>query len=203
MAASKVGICNLALSHLGIGKEIATFDTERSEEAAACRRFYDQALEQTLRDFAWPFATRTAELALVEEEPTSEWAYSYRYPANCVLVRRIPSGTRNETRQSKTPYRVASDATGRLIYTDKEDAEVEYTYNVVDPSLYPIDFVMALSLRLAVYIAPRITKGDPFKLRNETLSLYNYEISKAQAGSGNEEQPEEEPESEFVRARNE
>ena len=89
--ASKTEICNLAISHLGVGKEIANFETERSEVAAACRRYYDIALQTMLTEFDWGFATRYVTLGLEEIEPNSEWRYSYRYPHDCLKVRRIIS----------------------------------------------------------------------------------------------------------------
>lgn len=201
--ASKVGICNLALSHLGVGKEIANFETERSEEASACRRFYDQSLEQMLRDFIWPFATKIAALGLVEEDPNEEWLFSYRYPSDCLKFRRILNGKRNSTRQSLQPYRIAQDDTARIILCDLEDAQAEYTINEDDPAMYPPDFAMALSMRLAAYIAPRVTGGDPFKMGDRALKLYEFEVTMAQANSANEEQDEEQPLSEFTRARDE
>lgn len=199
--ASKVGICNLALSHLGVGKDINNFETERSEEAQACRTFYDQALQQTLRDFEWPFATRFIELTQVEEDPTTEWAFSYSYPSGCLFFRRILSGSRNDTTDTKINYRIVGDTSAQLIYTDLEDAVAEYTFNATDPNVYPSDFVQALSLRLAYYIAPRVTKGDPFKIRNEVAALYLSELSKAQSNAMNEEQSELLPDAEMIRAR--
>ena len=199
--ASKVGICNLALSHLGVGKDINNFETERSEEAQACRTFYDQALQQTLRDFEWPFATRFVELTQIEENPTTEWARSYSYPSGCLFFRRILSGTRNDTTDTKINYRIVGDTNSQIIYTDQDDAVCEYTVNATDPNVYPSDFVQALSLRLAYYIAPRVTKGDPFKIRNEVAGLYLTELSKAQSNAVNEEQSELLPDSEMIRAR--
>lgn len=199
MSAS-VEIANFALSHLGIGKEISSFD-EKSAEASACDRFYDVALEAVLRDFAWPFATKIDALALVEEDPNDEWSFSYRYPSDCLHVRRILSGTRNDTRQSRVPYRIIQDDEGLLILTDLGEAEMEYTLRADDPVRYPPDFKMAFSFRLAAYIAPRITSGDRSKMREQMLQLYAYEISAAKATAGNEEQPDELPDSEFIRAR--
>lgn len=198
---SKVDICNLAISHLGVGKSIATFDTERSEEASACRTFWDQALKQTLRDFHWPFSRRTVTLALVEEDPTTEWAYAYRYPSTCIEARKLLSGTRNETRQTRIAYQIAADTEGRLIYTDLEDAVLEYSALVTDTSLFPDDFAMALSCRLAVYIAPRLCGPDNQKQREYASQLYVAEISQAKANARNEEQPEEMPESELISGR--
>lgn len=193
--------CNLALRHLSVSKTIQNITTEQSEEASACRDFLDFAKEEVLRDFAHPFTTKTATLGLVEEDPTTEYAYSYRYPSDCVMFRRIISGIRRENRQSKVHYRIAQDTTGKLIYTDEADAVCEYS--ALDTSLarWPIDLVMALALLMASYIAPSVTDGDPFKLGERAMKLYILSKTKAEANAVNEEQPEEEAESEFTRGR--
>lgn len=198
---SEIAICNMALSHLGVGKEIANLETETSQEAAACRRFFSVARDNTLRDYPWPFTTKIQALALIETDPNDEWNYSYRYPSDCLRLRRVLSGIRNDNRQTRVPYKIAQDAAGQLIYTDTENAEVEYTIRETDPSRYPSDFVMAFSLRLASYIAPRLTKGDPFKLGDRALQLHQYEVQKAMASAHVEEQQEELPDSEFIRER--
>ena len=199
--ASTTEIANLALSHLGMGVEIASLDTEKSAEAMACRRFYDTARQEVLRDFAWPFATAFATLGLLGSSPTEEWAYSYGYPSDCLEFRRIVSGTRNDTHQSRIPYRIVYGASARAIYCDRANAQAEYTADVSETGRYPADFVNALALRLAVYVAPRLTAGDPFKVGARAAQLYSMAITKAQANAANEEQVENLPESEFIRAR--
>ena len=196
MSSSETEIANLALSHLGGSKEIANIETEKSEAAAACRRFFDTSRDEMLRDFAWPFATSFSTLGLVEEDPDEndkEWKYSYRYPSDCISLRRILSGSRNDHRQGRVPYKIGQDSSGLLIYTDKEDAIVEYTKRETDVSRFPTDFVMALSFRLAAYIAPRVTGGDPFKLGDMVLRFHSFSLAKAQNSALKEEQPEEEP----------
>jgi hypothetical protein len=199
--ASSTEICNLALSHLGVGKEIANLDTEQSQEASACRRFYETARDACLRDFSWPFAMRYDELALVEEDPNDEWLFSYRYPTNCMRILKILSGTRNDTRQTRVPYEIAQDDQGRLLFTDQENAEIRYIYKETDPDKYTPDFILALSYRLAYYIAPRLTAGDPFSRGPASLEAYQIELSRAAANAVNEGQVEEEVNSELQRAR--
>lgn len=200
--ASSSEICNLALSHIGVGKEVANYLTEKSEEAAACRRFFTLTQDAVLRDFPWPFAKKIATLALIEEDPTDEAEFSYRYPTDCIFIRKLLSGIANDTRQSRVPYTVAYSETGRIILCNIEDAQLEYTIRISDPEKYPPDFAMAFSLRLAHYIAPRLTGGDAFKVGERALKLYEYEISKAKVNSLNEQQGEEEVLSELERARN-
>jgi hypothetical protein len=199
--ASSTEIANLALSHLGVGSEISDLDMERSQEALACRRFYSTARNATLRDFPWPFATKIAALGLIEEDPNDEWGYSYQYPSDCLDAIRILSGIRNDNRQSRVPYKLANGDSGQVIFTDQEDAELEYTKLETDTSRYPPDFVLALSLRLAAYIAPRLTGGDPFKVGTRAFQMYEAELNRAKASGTEENQAEEDPESELIRAR--
>ena len=198
---SNTEIANLALGHIGVSKLIANLDTEQSQEASASRRFYDIALKEVLRDFKWPFATRIEALALIEASPNTEWDYSYRYPSNCIALRRILSGTRNDSRQTRVPYKIAFDASGRIIFSDESTASIEYTYYITDPSYYPSDFIMAFSHKLAALLAPQLTGGDPFKLGEKNEELYMYHLQKASKNAFNEQQDDEEVDSEFIRVR--
>ncbi len=201
--ASANQICNLALSHLGIGKPIDDLETDTSQEAEACRLFFTVARDTTLRGFPWPFATKTDVLELVEEltGDADEWGYSYRYPSDCLKFRRVLSGSRNDSRQSRVSFKMGRDDVGQLIFCDIADAVAEYTVKDADPTRYPIDFYMALSYFLAHLIAPRLTKGDPFKLAQQNLQMHYLTLQKAQADGANEEQPDQEVESSFIRER--
>lgn len=199
--ASKTEICNLALTHIGVGKEISNLETERSPEATACRRIYETCLRTTLRAAHWPFATKFADLALIEEDATTDFTYSYGYPSDCVDFRRIVSGVPNETAQDRVVYRIAYGESAQIILTNQENAEGEYTVFVEDPARYPADFTMALSLLIAFYIAPKLTAGDPFKLGQRAMQLYSFEISRAVSNAHNEEQSQQSPDAEVIRER--
>lgn len=199
--ASETEICNIALSHLGIGKEISHIDTDPSDEAAACRRFYDTARDSVLKEVPWPFATKIRTLALIEENPNDEWDYSYRYPSDCLFIRRFITTIRNPGQDERVKYKIAQDASGLIIYTDEYTPTIEYTVRETDPVKYPADFIMAFSYLLAFYVSPRLTKGDPFNLRASTFQAYQLEISRAAAHAFNEEELDLPPESEFIRGR--
>lgn len=194
-------VANLALSHLGIGKLISDIETEQSAEAKACRTFYDIVFKTVLRDYPWPFATRFKALALVEENPNDEWDFSYKYPTDCLFARRIVGVNRNPAADEKIPFRVVSSEEGTLIYTDVDQAVLEYTINIDDNTLMTADFVMAFSYKLASVIAPIITSGDPMKVGAAAKQSYFEELSNAKANAFNEEQPDIAPESEFTRTR--
>lgn len=198
--ASRIGVCNQAISNLGSAKEIANFDTERSAEALACRRFYEEVVKETLRDFDWPLATKLEALALVATNPNDEWGYSYRYPSDCLKARRIPSGTRPESADSRIKFIVRADSAGGLIYSDQPTPDLEYTFRP-DESYWPADFASAVSYLLSARIAPRIIAGDPYGQQEKNLKLYHYQLTKAQKNAGNEGSPDDEPEAEIIRAR--
>lgn len=201
MLSSDVALCNLALSHLGISTVIQSM-TERSKEAQACTAFYQQTLEEVLRDFPWPFATVTGALALVAANPTTEWAFSYRVPSDALNLRRIlsPCG-RVETLRSRVPFRLGSDAQGLLIFTDQEDAVGEWTSRESLLAVRPPDFVQAHALLLAGYLAPRVTKGDDAKLGDRALKLYAWRLDTAWENAARESVADLPPESEFISCR--
>lgn len=200
---STTEIANVALSHLGIGKEIDDV-TERSQEAAAFRRYFKLALSTVLRDFAWPFATKYVALGLVTEfvaTDKSEYRFAYRKPADALTIRKIGSGIRRDTADTMVPFTESFDNDGVLILTDLREARVEYTAYTEATSIYPDDFTMALTYKLASLIAPRLSAGDPFKRGDACQGQYFFELSKARANALNEMQVGENLESEFIRAR--
>jgi hypothetical protein len=198
--ASDVDICNLALSHIGVGKEIGSL-TEKSEEARACNRFFEECRDSTMREFPWPFLRKFVALGKVADDPTVEYDFSYRYPSDVLQLHRIMSGIRHDTRQTRVHYLLTHDDDGLLILTNEEDACIEYTARYTDTERYPSDFVMAFSYLLGAKIAPRLTRGDPFKVGEKAIAFYFQAISAARASAAIEEQPEEDRTSEFERFR--
>lgn len=206
MAASVVQIYNLAISHLGVGKLVQS-TTERSTEVNAMNLFYEPERDDMLRSFAWPWAKKTEALALVTEtgdddHPTTEWTYSYRYPSDCLKPWRILSDLRVDHRLARESFDLALDTSGTLIYADKESAVLEYTTSdAQNPGRWHYDFALALSYRLALRIAPLLTKGDPFKLQDRVYKLGVIQEAKARANAANEIQPDAEPDGELILAR--
>lgn len=198
--ASIADICNMALSHIGVGTEIANLTTDRTANGSALRRFYDKALEQVLRAGSWPFATRIVELGLLTEDPNDDWGFSYRTPTNVLKVVKIVSGVRPDTRESLIPFRAVGDDSGGIIYTDQEDAQAEVRVKVTNPLRFPPDFVMAFSALLAFYVAPRLA-GASKTLRDEAWALYNSLITEAKVAAANDSVPDLQSDSSFVDGR--
>lgn len=198
---TETGIANLALGNLGISRQIGNLGTERSLEANVMRQWFEICRDNVLGDFKWQFAAAFVAPGLVAQNPTTEWAYAYRYPPNCLVVRRILSGLRTDVRASRVPFRIVADSAGQLIYTDMQNAMIEYTFQQTDPSKFSADFNKAFSLNLGAYAAPQLTGGDPNNRQAKCMQLYKMEIVNAQVNAANEEQPDIEPDSEFILAR--
>lgn len=197
---SKTNISNLAISHLGVGKEIANM-TERSQEASSCNRYFDIALNKVLEDFNWSFVKKTQVLNLISEEYSNDLKYSYRAPSDCLKVVKILSGLYNESVHEQVYFKTAKDDQGKIIITNQPLAEVEYIEDTEDINLLPSGFALALSYKLAELIAPRLSKGDPYKNKRELRAAYEDEIETAKKNDANQQPKKPEPESEFIKAR--
>lgn len=200
MSLSKTQIANISLSNLGNGKDINNFDTDTSAEARAVRTYWDMAVDVALKSWNWPFATAFTELGLVEENPNCEWAYSYRYPSDCINARRILSGLARDNSTSLVPYMISSDNQGALILTNMTNANLEYTTRLRPYTMWTHDFVLAFSAQLAFLMAPRLTSRESGQQQALSAMFASY-VSQARANAYNESQSQQPPEAESIRAR--
>lgn len=200
---SRTQIANLALIKIGVSKQISNVDTDLSREAITLRTLMDQEIAFVLRDFPWPFATQYGTLALVAGTATdpanNDWQYSYRYPTDCLYARRIVVPSVGRRDPNPPSFRVGRDSQGRLIYTNIEDAELEYTANITNAEEFDAMFVGALSWKLAAGVAPPLSRIKG--IVEICLNGYEYEKTQAKSRALNEAQQEEPLESEFMRAR--
>jgi hypothetical protein len=198
-------VYNMAISHLGTGKQITDVD-ERGQEAAKCRQWGAMARRITLQRYRWPFATRYATLTQVTRKgdaghPTEEYEYSYRYPTTALFVRRVLNQyNRNPNPNQKIPFKVIQDNTGKLILTDIPEGQIEYVVDVEDLGFAPEFFILAYSYVLAAHIAPGLTKGDQ-RLPDKMFRFANYYAEMGAAIAANEETPDVMPDSEMIEAR--
>ena len=200
MATSVVQICNLALINVGVSQLIASLE-EKSKEAQVLNAVYDLTRDETLEAAPWPFATRRVALQLVGTPPT-EWAYRYRYPNDCVTARRILDGsTRAFASEQRIPFAIAEDEINdaKVILCDQEAATLEYTARIVAPGLFSPTFAIALAWGLAVKIAPALASDPRFGV--SAGQQYQGAIDRAFARSLAEGQEDQNPDSEFIRAR--
>ena len=196
MPYAKADIANMALSIIGMSRQIADLD-EASQEAATCKLWYPFALEEVLRSFAWPFAGKWAQLSLVSEEPNEDWAYEYGLPVDCVRARRL-TGSGRTGRVSA--FLIARGTTsGKSLYTDQPTPELEYTSRWDDPTVYDGQFASALAARLAMQIAMPIARDQG--VAKAAQAAYTAALAAAAATASNEGEPDAPPPSHYVASR--
>jgi hypothetical protein len=196
--ASIVQICNVALSRIGQSQRINALD-EGSLASELCDLHYPLCVQQVLADGDWPFAEARVVLADIGTPPTN-WEYRYAYPSDCLKARRIAvPGMEIVPLKQRIPFKVINAVTGKAIVANWPEAELVYTADVTDTSLFPALFVSALAWRLAAELAI----GLQARAENFSAAMGNYEreISKAQAVAYEEGEEGEMPDSEFIRAR--
>lgn len=142
--ASKLDICNIALSNIGC-LPIQSL-TDNSESSRLLLLNWDRCLESVLREFPWNFATTVQKLNLSTENPI-DYDYAYAYPFNCLQI----LGIYEKDCHKKFDYtvRASTDGTMKIILTDLEEAYIKYTQKIQDTTLYDPSFVEAFAYKLS------------------------------------------------------
>ena len=205
MATSEVQICNEALARVGVSKIIASLN-EASNEAVVCNLFYATCRNKLLRMHHWPFATGYTTLALISEgdpdDPlmpwAKDWTYAYRYPSDAIDIRRVVTdlGIREHTME---PYQIGRDTQGKVIYCNLEDAKVEYTIAVTDPTLFDPLFAGALTSLISTEIAMPLSAIS--SIRSDCLQIFREELMLAKTVSANERVDVRDLPGDFLRSR--
>ena len=164
---TQLDIFNNALLHLGISDLLAS-TSDGSKASIVLGHLWEQARDYALKDYHPRFARRYA--ALVENTaatvPTN-WAKVFTLPTDCLHAHGgVVEGQRTMALASRIPYELGIQSLGspavatRLLYTDEDTFELEYTAKVEDVALYEPMFCLALGYLLASLAATGMGKGD-------------------------------------------
>jgi hypothetical protein len=176
MPASRINICNQAIDIIK-AKRIQSL-TENSLEARVCNTHYPQMvsemLEGAIGNHTFSFANRRGVLAVVTNDRSHEWAFAYAVPAdmgNAVAILPdfegvglglpvpLPGQPYAETWAGlggyEAPYRIENG----VIYTDIENATLEYGINDIEEAVLPAQLAKAMVSDLASRLAVPV-KGD-------------------------------------------
>lgn len=201
MATSEVHICRLALLKIGI-TQLPTSLTETSKAAIACNELYAQTRDALLADFPWPFATRRAVLAALTGVTRTNWAYAYNLPNDCIAMRKILiDGNPTPTAAERVPHSIETNdaGDGSILLTNQPAAEISYTRRMTNVQNFPPLFANALVWRMASELAmPMAVKRD---IAMDALKGYELALADAGAAALNEEQPDVDPDCEFLTSR--
>lgn len=214
MSLSSVDIGNMALGHIGARQTIESF-SEQSAEARTVALWYDRARELVLEKHDWGFARKRQALAPSSEPaPTPDWQFRYQYPSDCLKARALVNPgivyypphmefarIGHLIRPDAIPYEVglSTDKSAKIILTDLDQAELVYTANLTDPTLYPMSVVFTISYALASMIAYKITGRAG--LQQELYRQFLYSFDHAAADDGNESIDRPPRDAEWIRGR--
>lgn len=200
--ASKTQIVNIGMARIGVNKQIANVDTETSREAVTAKMLFDDDVLYVLRDFPWPWATTYSDPGLVAGSASSpvnnDWIYSYRYPSDGVFVRRIVN-TEGRKGANPPPFRIGRDSQGKLIYTNEQNAGIEYTALITNPEEFDALFVSMLAWKIGAGCAPSLSRIKD--MAQTCMQMYEIDKSKAQSRALNEGQQEVPLDAELIRMR--
>lgn len=142
--------------------------------------------------------------------PPSPWLYQYAYPGDCLKARAIiptvpaqgtggtPTYSVNNNApiwfmgRGQIPFKVATvrDANGnpiKVILTNQEQAQLNYTMNNPNPAVWDSQFQAAFVSALATFLSPALTMNMPLMQMN--ISIAERVIAEARASDGNEGGP--------------
>lgn len=218
---SETGICNMALARMGSTQRITSMDlsSDGSNEAAQCGLWYPQDRDSMLNEYPLPWSEGYQVLDQVAgpeidgQRANAQWARSYRYPSDCLKLRRIvatpfpittgiPQTTgsfflnpyinepwrRADGDSWPITYSLSNDSVGRLIVTDAfgcgNGLTAVYTQAVNDTTQFAADFADALAWRLAADLA--MSLGFASDKRQYAMQMYDHWVRKTRVALMNE-----------------
>lgn len=194
MATTKVTVMNRALAAVGqAAKAKIALPDEDTSDARTVRRFWDETLDSFLEEAWWSWATKYSTLSQDDSTAPEDWGYAYKLPADCVAPRRLVGNVPEEV----PPFEEGVSANGiKVLWTDKQAAELEYTARIEDFNYWSGAAIRAFSLALAVDIAPAF-KGSR-KQTQELMALYQDALERARVASHNRQERRPVESSEFT-----
>ena len=160
-ASTKVDLANIALRRIGEKKPIAHLS-----EQPVLALLWDHALGVAIEQHDWTFARRTVALVLDSEAPTTEWAFSYLVPADCLVPRMITDGLQQRREEDVIPFVAALNALEvRVLYTDMQDAILRYSRLVSNETLWTFSFADYFAWVLASEVALALSLSDEIRAR--------------------------------------
>lgn len=174
MARNIVQICNEAISDLP-AHPITDINDLTSKEARECSRHLAGVVSDLVGVHDFQFVRRRIALALLANDRSAEWAYAYALPDGIVsplgLVRNYDSSSMPLIVVTPISYAggfggalptIDYDVANGILYTDLEEAFLEYSTDALEPNKWSPLFAQAVIRTLASRIYRPILgeKGD-------------------------------------------
>lgn len=155
--ASKVQICNLALSKLGANR--ITSLTDNTTEAKLCNVLFDDLADEVMLEGSWTSTIKRVSLAQTTNTPIFQFANEFQLPVDpfCLKVLNI-----DEIVPGDEPYAIESDK----LLSDSDNVKIRYIARLTDTEDWDVMLRRAFVARLAAEMAFPLT-GDARKAEIE------------------------------------
>lgn len=173
---NRTDICNMALSIIK-RQRIDGLD-DSSEEAKACKIYYEHTRKRLLKMFNWGFARQLEKLALRNVEVPG-WDFCYGYPADCISMQLVFDENHARDREMERQDFQVITVTGndRVIATNVPMAWAEYTADVKNTESFSEEFIEALTRMLAANLAIPLTGSTELMQANMQLAQQSVNIA--------------------------
>lgn len=176
--ASKVQICNLALSRLGAN--ILTSLGDRTPEADLCSTFFDDLADRAMLQGSWSSTIKTAALAATTTTPP-DFSSEFQLPVDPKALRVLNV---IEDKPGEIIYRIRGDK----LVTDESSITIRYIGRLTDTEAYGPLLTEAIEILLTSYLALPITGQASLatRFKEEYLAMIDNNLAlDGQQGSKN------------------
>jgi len=151
---SEVEMCNLALSHVGLGELIQSLDDDTTP-ARQCKLLFTPTAIDLLIRYNWSFAERKQYLALLDGVSPVDYTYAYTYPSDCLRFREIYNSLSLKSPPIKYAIQLSADNKSRYIETNQATAIGVYTVDVSDKAsswseFFTMAFIWGMAMKLVI-----------------------------------------------------
>lgn len=154
---SIVGICNIGLIELGQPPITSLSDPVKA--AIYCNARYDQVRREMLRAHPWNSARAQAQLSASTTAPLFKWANAFPLPADFIRMFRMPDN-------AEARYEIV----GPVLMTDETaPLNIEYIFNLTDPTKFDPLFVTALGYAVGAAVAMPLVQKAAERTRLDNL----------------------------------
>lgn len=149
--ASKVAICNTALSRLGAST--ITSLTDGTPEAKLCNTFFDLIADRVMSQGGWTSTIKRTSLAKTTNTPAFGYTSEFQLPLDpkCLKVLTV-----NEDGEGEVDYVIEGDK----LLTDEGSISIRYVAKLTSTEDWDALLTEAVELLLAAYLAHPITGDD-------------------------------------------
>ena len=149
--ASKVQICNLALSRLGASTIASLGDS--TAEAKLCNTFFDDLAEEVMMEGSWSSTIRRTSLARTTNTPSFGYSYEFQLPVDpkCLKVLNV-----NSDRPGGIEFQIEGDK----LLTDSSSIKIRYIAELTNTEDWDPMLKRAFISRLASELAYPLTGNE-------------------------------------------